>query len=137
MLGVGRLPALGGMHRVAGTHCGAKTTAKTRCAGDTVLIIALSLAARRETLARRSATLGPPAPYGAVWPRVAPPHTRPRSVMAPDGLTSPRAGSAPGQNPRATPCRWRKRYSFGPRFLRALQIETTTISSSDFRASYT
>ena len=31
----------------------------------------------------------------------------------------------------------RKRYSFGPRFLRALQIETTTISSSDLRARYT
>ena len=62
---------------------GASGDCKKQSAGDTVLIAALSLTAQRETLGRRSATLGPPAPQGAVRPRVAPPHTQPRFVLAP------------------------------------------------------
>ena len=64
---------------------GVRDDSETRSAGDTVLIIALSPAEQRETLARRSTTC---APRGAIRPRVAPPHTRPRFGMAPAAADS-------------------------------------------------
>jgi len=56
---------------------------KTRCAGDTVLITAMSVTVRRETLARRLAALGRAAPRGMARPPVAAPYRRPQCDVAP------------------------------------------------------